>query len=235
MTDLNQLEQYPADRLIDWAIGTHGSEFAISTGFQKEGMVLVDLAARVSEQFRVFTLDTGRLPQETHDMIDEVRSRYGVVVEVVLPDPADVAQMVALHGSNLFYKSVELRTLCCDVRKVRPLSRKLSELKAWATGLRRSQGASRADVRKAERVDGRLKLNPLADWTREQVESYTRANQVPVHPLYARGYTSIGCGPCTRAVTAGEGERAGRWWWEEEAHKECGIHFSPDGKVTRNA
>lgn len=196
-------------------------------------MVIVDLASRVGVPFRVFTLDTGRLPQETHEMIDAVRHRYGVAVEIVAPDAAEVEAMVGRHGTNLFYESVDLRRLCCDVRKVRPLERKLRELKAWAAGLRRGQGETRSEIGKLEETDGRVKLHPVADWTAAQVEEYTRANDVPVHPLYGRGYTSIGCGPCTRAVVAGESERAGRWWWEQDAHKECGIHFGPDGKPRR--
>lgn len=228
------LESAAASELLAWALQEYGREFAISTSFQKEGMVLIDMAASVSQDVRVFTLDTGRLPQETHEMIDTVRRRYGIAVEVVLPDPAEVAAMVAAHGSNLFYESVEWRTLCCEVRKVRPLARKLRELKAWATGLRRSQGSSRAAIAKVEEVDGRVKINPLAGWTAEQVERYIREHNVPVHPLYARGYTSIGCAPCSRAVSEGEDERAGRWWWERDAKKECGIHFTPSGVVRRN-
>jgi phosphoadenylyl-sulfate reductase (thioredoxin) len=191
------------------------------------------MAAKVSREVRVFTLDTGRLPQETHEMIDTVRRRYGVTVEVVLPDPGAVERLVSIHGSNLFYQSVELRTLCCETRKVRPLERKLRELKAWAAGLRRSQADSRASIRKVEEVDGRIKLSPLADWSREDVERYLLENDVPIHPLYARGYTSIGCAPCTRAVAEGEPERSGRWWWEDGVHRECGIHFTPDGRIRR--
>jgi phosphoadenylyl-sulfate reductase (thioredoxin) len=143
--------------------------------------------------------------------------------------------MVTLHGANLFYRGVDLRTRCCEVRKVRPLTRKLREFQAWAAGLRRTQGESRAGIRRVESVDGRLRLSPLAEWSREQVERYTAEHGVPVHPLYAQGYASIGCAPCTRAIEAGETERAGRWWWETDAAKECGIHFSPDGKVKRNS
>jgi len=143
--------------------------------------------------------------------------------------------MVTAHGPNLFYQSPELRAMCCEVRKVRPLQRKLHEFRAWATGLRREQSDTRAAVRKAEQIDGRIRLSPLADWSAEQVEEYTRQNRLPVHPLYQRGYTSIGCAPCTRAVVAGEGERAGRWWWENQANKECGIHFAADGVVRGNA
>ncbi len=230
-----ELENLPAVDLVSWAIATYGSEFAIATSFQKEGMVIVDMAYRatLSAGCRVFTLDTGRLPEETHQMMETVRERYGIAVEIVAPLPEELERMVSVHGANLFYRSAELRGLCCEIRKVRPLRRKLAGLKAWATGLRREQSETRADVRKVEEVDGRVRLSPLADWTSEQVDRYVRENGVPVHPLYERGYTSIGCAPCTRAVAPGEDERAGRWWWEQQDRKECGIHFAADGKVER--
>ena len=166
-------------------------------------------------------------------MIETVRDRYGVTVEVMCPDTAEVESMVTLHGPNLFYRDTALRMLCCNIRKVRPLERKLKELKAWAVGLRRSQNESRADVRKVDLDATPVKISPLADWTAEQVDEYIRRNDVPRHPLYGRGYTSIGCDPCTRAVEAGAPERAGRWWWEQDADKECGIHFTPDGRAQR--
>jgi adenylyl-sulfate kinase len=227
------LEAAPASEVLLWAIDTYGDAFAIATSFQKEGMVSVDIASRLSSSVRVFTLDTGRLPDETYKMMETVRQRYGIQVEVVFPDRAEVENLVTIHGPNLFYESVPGRERCCEVRKVRPLERKLQTLKAWAVGLRREQSETRSSVRKAERVDGRVKLSPLADWTSADVEAYLERHHVPVHPLYARGYTSIGCAPCTRAVKAGESERAGRWWWEEDAKKECGIHFGPDGSVRR--
>lgn len=200
-------------------------------------MAIVDLACRVagSGGCRVFTLDTGRLPEETYQMIEVVRDRYGISVETVTPLREELEQMVSAHGPNLFYRSPELRAQCCEVRKVRPLQRKLRELKAWAAGLRREQSETRADVRKVEEIDGRIRLCPLADWSSEQVDRYIRENDVPVHPLYARGYTSIGCAPCTRAVALGEDQRAGRWWWEQQIRKECGIHFAANGRVERNA
>jgi phosphoadenylyl-sulfate reductase (thioredoxin) len=167
-------------------------------------------------------------------MIEVVRARYGIAVEVVAPIQEDVEAMVSAHGLDLFYQSRDLRTLCCEVRKVRPFQRKLAELKAWASGLRREQSQTRAGVRKVEEVDGRIRISPLADWTSEQVERYIRDRDVPLHPLYLRGYTSIGCAPCTRAVAVGEDERAGRWWWEQETSKECGIHFAANGTVERN-
>lgn len=197
-------------------------------------MVIIDLAAKIADRFRVFTLDTGRLPEETYQVMDAVRRRYGVTVEVVYPDPSEVEKMVAEHGPDLFRGSVEARQLCCEVRKVRPLRRKLSELRAWASGMRRSQSETRAGIAKAAEQDGRVKLNPLADWTAQAVEEYIRLHDVPLHPLYAKGYASIGCAPCTRAVAPGEDERAGRWWWEQDAKKECGIHFAHDGSVHRD-
>jgi phosphoadenosine phosphosulfate reductase len=233
VAELARLEQASAPALLEWALGEFGSSLAIATAFQAEGMVILDMAARISPAVRVFTLDTGRLPEETYRMIETVRERYGVTVETVAPDTSEVEAMVGLHGPNLFYREVPLRNLCCEVRKVRPLERKLRELKAWVAGLRRGQNESRADVRKIEEIEGKLKLSPLADWTAADVSEYIREHDVPVHPLYAAGYRSIGCAPCTRAVAAGEDERAGRWWWELDASKECGIHFSAEGKAER--
>jgi phosphoadenosine phosphosulfate reductase len=232
---LQKLDGQTAAEILEWALDTYGNRFAIATSFQKSGMVVLDLAARTGRSFRVFTLDTGRLPEETYSMMETVLRRYGVTVEMVVPDPAEVDSMVDRHGPDLFYDGVSFRQLCCEVRKVRPLARKLVGLDAWATGLRRDQAETRAGVPKAALVDGQVKLNPLADWTTGAVEAYIRAHGVPLHPLYARGYRSIGCAPCTRAVKTGEDERAGRWWWEHETKKECGIHFGPDGSVRRMA
>jgi phosphoadenosine phosphosulfate reductase len=209
LADFSHFEASTATEILTWALATYDHSFAIASSLQKEGMVIVDMASRIAPgRVRVFTLDTGRLPQETYDMIETVRQRYG---------------------------SVQSRQLCCEIRKVRPLTRKLRTLRAWATGLRRAQSETRAGVPKVEEADGRVKICPLADWSAEQVDQYIGEHDVPVHPLYARGYTSIGCAPCTRAVGEGEAERAGRWWWEEDAKKECGIHFAADGSVTRHA
>jgi phosphoadenosine phosphosulfate reductase len=229
-----QIEALSAADLVSWAISSYGDEFGIATSFQKEGMVIVDLAFRAGG-CRVFTLDTGRLPDETYQMMDLVRERYGIEVERVQPLCEELDAMVTEHGPDLFYSSPALRTMCCEVRKVRPFQRKLREFKAWATGLRREQSTERSGVDRVEEVDGRIRFSPLADWGWQDVERYIRENDVPVHPLYARGYTSIGCAPCTRAVTLGENERAGRWWWEQQSRKECGIHFAADGRVVRSA
>jgi phosphoadenosine phosphosulfate reductase len=226
-------EAAPASKILAWAVETYGNSFAIATSFQKEGMVIVDLATRIAPDLRVFTLDTGCLPEETHRMIETVRERYGIATEIVKPEAREVQEMVSIRGENLFYENEESRKLCCEIRKVRPLDRKLSTLRAWATGIRRDQSETRTRTRKVELSATPVKINPLADWTAAQVEEYTRGNRVPVHPLYARGYASIGCAPCTRAIKSGEGPRAGRWWWERDATKECGIHFDPDGELRR--
>jgi thioredoxin-dependent adenylylsulfate APS reductase len=175
----------------------------------------------------VFTIDTGRLPQETYNVMDHVREKYGIPIEVYFPRAEDVEEMVRKHGLNLFYKSVELRILCCHVRKVEPLKRALSGLDAWITGLRREQAPTRAVIKKVE-VDhvngGIIKINPLADWTSQQVWEYIREKGVPYNALYDHGYLSIGCAPCTRPIKQGEDPRSGRWWWEKGI-KECGLHW----------
>ena len=200
----------------------------IVASFQAESSVIIDMASRIRPDLRIVTLDTGRLPQETHDMIDRTRDRYGIEIDVVTPEPDEVRQMVAEHGSNLFYNSVELRRLCCDTRKSRPLDRALHGYDAWVTGLRRGQSATRAETQivalDAEH-DGITKIAPLAAWSKADVWAYIREHNLPYHSLYERGYTSIGCAPCTRATSTGEDERAGRWWWEENEVKECGIHW----------
>jgi thioredoxin-dependent adenylylsulfate APS reductase len=225
--DLSRLESLPADQLLAWAIERSGRRFAVVTSFQAEGIVVLDLARRLDPGVRVLTLDTGRLPEETYQVIEAVRTGMGLRVEVITPDPADVAAMVAGHGPNLFHKDPALRRLCCHIRKVAPLDRALAGVEAWATGLRRDGGPARAGTPKAE-VDGAhggiVKLNPLADWTRDQVWAYVRSHRLPVNPLYDRGYTSIGCAPCTRPTSPGEDERAGRWWWEADTDRECGLH-----------
>jgi len=219
--------------VIEWAYETFGNRVGIVTALQVDGMVTLDMAYDIApDDVRVITVDTGRLPQETYDFIDQVRERYPrASVEVLLPDNEEVEAMVARSGVNLFRQSVPLRFVCCHVRKVRPLTRALSNLDAWFTGLRRDQWASRAAIRKVE-LDhdhgGLVKLNPLADWTKEEVWQYLEDYDVPTHPLYAKGYTSIGCAPCSRPIEEGEDNRAGRWWWEEDAPKECGIHCPID-------
>jgi len=234
LTDEMQ-EQMSAEGLLEWAIREWGDRFAVVTSFQLEGMVVLDMALRIAPGTRVITLDTGRLPVETYDMIETVRAHYGATVEMVAPASAEVERMTTRFGPNLFYESLAMRRACCEVRKVRPLARRLGAgIGAYAVGLRRSQGESREQIRKVEEEQGRVKVSPVADWSRDQVMEYTRERGIPMHSLYAKGYTSIGCGPCTRAARPGESERAGRWWWEQDGNSECGLHFTAEGKVERS-
>lgn len=225
-----RFETWAAEDVIRWAMDTYGPKVAISTSFQADGMVVLDMAHRIDRDVKVFTVDTGRLPQETYDLIDRVREHYGLEVEVYYPDGEELEQMVGKHGINLFQRSVSLRLLCCNIRKVNPLNRALKDLDAWMTGLRRSQTDTRAGIAQIE-VDTAhgdiIKVNPLADWSLEQVWQYIKDNQVPYNELYDKGYTSIGCAPCTRSIQPGEDLRAGRWWWEDGMAKECGIHMGP--------
>jgi phosphoadenosine phosphosulfate reductase len=208
---------------------------AVVASFQAESSVIIDMVSKIRTDFRVLTLDTGRLPQETHDMIDRVRERYRIAIDVLQPDPAEVMDMVGTHGTNLFYSSPDLRRRCCEVRKSRPLEVALRGYDAWITGLRREQSVTRAHVQ-AVTVDrehgGISKVAPLAAWSKAQVWDYIRANDVPYHRLYESGYTSIGCAPCTRATAKGEDERAGRWWWEQNEVKECGLHWDSKGNAS---
>ncbi len=225
-----EFEGKSAEDVIRWALETFGDRVAVSTAFQAEGMAILDMAHGIDPNVSVFTIDTGRLPQETYDLVDRVRDRYGMVVEIYYPDHDELAQMVSKHGINPFYRSVSLRLRCCELRKVNPLKRALSSRDAWISGIRRDQGPTRADISKIEvdsAYDGIIKVNPLADWSSEQVWEYIKRNDVPYNALYDEGYTSIGCVPCTRPVRPGEDPRAGRWWWEKGVPKECGIHISP--------
>jgi phosphoadenosine phosphosulfate reductase len=198
----------------------------LASSLGAEDMVLTDLIYREALPIAVFTLDTGRLPEETHALIDAIGQRYGQRPRVYFPQAAAVEDYVSKHGVNGFYASVELRKACCHMRKVEPLRRALAGRKAWITGLRREQSATRADVEiEAYDADNRLtKFNPLADWSNGQVWDYIRAHQVPYNALHDRHFPSIGCAPCTRAIAVGEDIRAGRWWWEDAQQKECGLH-----------
>jgi thioredoxin-dependent adenylylsulfate APS reductase len=222
-----------SEEVLSWAVESFAPRLAVSCSFgNPEGLVLIDMLQRVAPgRFRVYTLDTGRLPQATYDLIDRVRDRYDVAVEVVFPDAAAVQAMVREHGMNLFYESLEKRQLCCRLRKVEPNRRYLAELDAHVTGLRRQQNVTRAGVAKLElEGDGRrVKVNPLVDWTAADVWDYVRKNGVPVNRLHAEGFPTVGCAPCTRAVRQGEDVRAGRWWWERPETKECGMHEGGSG------
>jgi phosphoadenosine phosphosulfate reductase len=198
-------------------------------------MVLLDLIARDGLAIEIFTLDTGRLPRETHALIDKVRHDYALQIEVYSPWPDSVEAYVAEHGVDGFYDGIEQRQACCAVRKVEPLRRALAGKRGWVTGLRREQAESRTTVAESALDAGfdLWKFNPLADWSEAEVWAYLQDNHVPYNLLHDRGYRSIGCEPCTRAVREGEHPRAGRWWWEQDgAKKECGLHAIPISVVT---
>ncbi len=221
-----EAEPLAAQDVVRLAHDRFGQKIVLASSFGAEDMVLVDMLMRVDRTGRIVTLDTGRLPQETYNVMDATRERYGAVIEVFFPQAEAVQAMVAERGLNLFYHSIENRKLCCGVRKMEPLRRALSGLDAWMTGLRREQSVTRTAVHKIEwdESNNLVKVNPLVDWTHDDVWKYIRDNNVPYNALHDRGYPSIGCGPCTRAVQPGEHERAGRWWWEHPETKECGLH-----------
>ncbi|EGL56163.1 3'-phosphoadenosine 5'-phosphosulfate sulfotransferase [Methylophaga aminisulfidivorans MP] len=198
----------------------------LATSFGAEDMVLMDLICKHAPGIDIFTLDTGRLPKETYELMQTLNKHYDKKVDVFFPNTADVELFVTNNGPNAFYDSVELRKQCCGIRKVVPLNRALSGKKAWITGMRRSQSVTRAELPVSEWDDdhGLQKFSPLTDWSNGNVWAYLRANDVPYNKLHDEGYASIGCAPCTRAITMGEDIRAGRWWWEDPENKECGLH-----------
>ena len=202
---------------------------AFSTSLGIEDQAVLHAIAASGTKIDVFTLDTGRHFPETLDVLEESENHYGLKIRVMFPDAREVEELVARDGINGFRTSVDNRQTCCDIRKVRPLNRALSGAAAWITGLRRDQSQGRAHVPFAV-YDGAqklIKLNPIADWTLATLEGYVSANKIPVNALHAKGFPSIGCQPCTRAIKPGEDIRAGRWWWENEDGKECGLHNRP--------
>jgi phosphoadenosine phosphosulfate reductase len=226
-----EFEGRTAQQVLQWALDTYGDKIALASSFGAEDVVIIDMMTKIDpHKTKVFTLDTGRLNQETYDVMDAIRAKYGIQIEVYFPDQFDVEEMVRTRGMNLMYGSVANRKTCCEIRKVRPLNRALMKLDGWITGLRRDQVVTRTSTKKVE-LDGShggiVKLNPLADWTSDMVWDYVRKKSIPYNKLHDMGYPSIGCEPCTRAVAPGEDPRAGRWWWESASNKECGLHFDP--------
>jgi phosphoadenosine phosphosulfate reductase len=226
-----QMENKSAQEVLRWAMDTYRLRIALASSFGPEDIVLIDMMIKIEkEKTRIFTLDTGRLNQETYDLIDTISRKYNIHIEVFFPEHKEIEQMVQAKGMNLMYESVENRKLCCEIRKVHSLQRALNKLDGWITGLRREQFITRAHVKKVE-IDSThsniVKVNPLADWTHEMVWSYIHENNVPYNRLHDIGYVSIGCEPCTRAIEPNEDPRAGRWWWETGTPKECGLHLDP--------
>jgi phosphoadenosine phosphosulfate reductase len=210
-------------------VSTSFEPAVIACSFGLEDMVLLDLIARHARAIGIFTLDTGRLPEETHQLMSVVRERYPVGIAVYVPERSELETYLRQNGPNAFYDSVSQRHECCNIRKVIPLQRALEGKRAWIAGLRREQSLTREGLNKKvwDEAHGLYKFSPLLEWSLEDVWSYIRQNDVPYNELHDRGYPSIGCAPCTRAIRPGEEIRSGRWWWEKGGSKECGLHVQP--------
>ena len=224
-----QLAETTAATTLQWAAGTFGGQVALASSLGVEDQVLTDLITHYALPLPVFTLDTGRLFSETNDLLRLTEQRYGLKISIYVPDGAEVERMVNEHGIDAYRNSIELRKECCRVRKVQPLRRALTGLKAWVCGLRREQSVTRQKMAPVEwdAAFGLFKISPLVAWSEDQVWAYVRKHKVPYHPFHDRSFPSIGCACCTRAVAPGEDVRSGRWWWENPEHKECGLHSRP--------
>jgi len=226
------IENWDVWKILRWARDEFEDKVALASSFGAEDVLLIDILCKVYSEKKlkpkIFTIDTGRLPQETYNVIEKIMEKYKIEIEFYFPDFRDVEEMEKKYGPNLFYKSIELRKLCCNVRKVKVLKRALKNYNAWITGLRREQSITRVNIKKVE-IDeenkGIIKINPIADWKEADVWKYIKENNVPYNELHDKNYPSIGCAPCTRAIKPGEDIRAGRWWWESPEHKECGLHI----------
>ena len=222
-----QFEQSTTDQVLTWAMQSYRSAISLACSFGAEDVVLIDKLVKLDSYIRIFVLDTGRLHEETYDVMERCRARYGIEFIVFSPDTIALQDLLRLKGPRSFRESIENRKECCGIRKVEPLRRALQGQEAWITGLRRQQAVTRVSLPKLEEDSdhgGIMKINPLADWSEEQVWDYIRSNNVPYNTLHDKGFPSIGCAPCTRAIEPGEDLRAGRWWWESPEHKECGLH-----------
>ncbi len=221
--------------VVAWGIESFGRKLTIASSFSVEDCVIIDLAVKANRarqaspsEVRVFALDTGRLPDETYLTAERVRMKYDIEIDWFYPRHDAVETLLRTKGLYSFRDSLDNRHECCGIRKVEPLARALANVEAWMTGLRNEQSVTRTDTPEVEVDDahgGITKLNPLVRWTMEQVRAYAKEHRVPVHPMHDRGYPSIGCAPCTRAIQPGEHPRSGRWWWEDPENKECGLHL----------
>ena len=224
---LNQtLSGASAQEVVGYFLWAYQGRIALSSSLSIEDQALTDMVVQADKTARIFTLDTGRLFPETYQLIDRTNLTYGIKIEVFFPDYHEVQKMVREEGINLFYNSIESRHRCCQIRKLEPLRRAFMGLDAWICGLRHEQSITRKDMRLVEWDDMHhlLKINPLIDWSEQDVWDYIKKNHIPYNKLHDHGYPSIGCEPCTRPVQPGEDIRAGRWWWESPDHRECGLH-----------
>lgn len=222
----NIVKNKTPEEIIQFFLEKFQEKIAFSSSLGAEDQVITDMISKIDKSTKIFTLDTGRVFPETYDLIDRTTKRYNMPIEIYFPDAEQVEGMVKEKGINLFFESTENRKLCCHIRKIEPLKRAFKNLDVWICGLRRDQSITRTDVQLVEwdEANGLIKLNPIVNWTEKQVWDYIKANRVPYNRLHDKGFPSVGCQPCTRAITEGEDTRAGRWWWENPETKECGLH-----------
>lgn len=227
---IEEWNQYFKDKepteILKFFIEKYGDKITFSTSLGAEDQVLIDMLVPIAPTLKIFTLDTGRLFPETYELIDRTNKKYGIHIETYFPDYQKVEKMVRERGINLFYESVENRKLCCHNRKVEPLKRAFQGMDAWISGLRREQSVTRKNLQVVQWDDQNelIKISPLINWSYDKVWDYIKKHKVPYNPLHNKGFPSIGCQPCTRAIMPGEDIRAGRWWWENPELKECGLH-----------
>jgi phosphoadenosine phosphosulfate reductase len=214
------------EKLLQYFLEKYGDKIALASSLGLEDQVLTDMILKIDRSARIFTIDTGRLFPETYSLIDKTNLKYGIKMEVFFPENKTVEEYVCANGINAFYESVEKRKACCQVRKIEPLLRALSTVDVWICGLRTKQSVTRTAIQAVEwdEANNRIKINPLSAWTEKELWDYIKANNIPYNKLHNKGFPSIGCQPCTRAIAEGEDVRAGRWWWENPEHKECGLH-----------
>jgi phosphoadenosine phosphosulfate reductase len=215
-----------AEDIVHFFLKEYKGAIALSSSLSIEDQVLTDMVIKDDPSARIFTLDTGRLFPETYDLIDRTNKKYGISIEIFFPERESVEKLVHEDGINAFYDSIDARKRCCHVRKLEPLKRAFAGLNVWICGLRHEQSVTRTDIQLVDydQNNGIIKINPLINWTEAEVREYIKIHDVPYNTLHDKGFPSIGCQPCTRAVKPGEDIRAGRWWWEAPEHKECGLH-----------
>jgi len=225
-----------AQEVLAHAVDTSGQRLTVASSLGLEDQILTHMLSQLTDAMDIFVLDTGRLHQETYDLMATTSLQYAFQYRVFFPNQEDVEAMVSAHGPNHFYLSIDHRKFCCGVRKVAPLSRALDGYGGWVTGIRRAQSIDRAltPFFEWDESHGVLKVNPLIKWSKDDVWNYIKRHDVPYNSLHDQGYPSIGCAPCTRAVELGEDDRAGRWWWEDAVKKECGLHVNVDDKLETN-
>ena len=225
----SEFKDKPAIEILAFFIEKFKDKITFSTSLGAEDQVISEMISKINKPVKIFTLDTGRLFPQTYDLLDRTNKKYNIKIQVQFPDYREVEKMVNEKGINLFFESIENRKQCCHIRKIEPLRRALDGMDAWISGLRKEQSVSRGDVRLVDwdELNKIVKINPLHNWTEEMVWNYIRQNKIPYNPLHDKGYPSIGCQPCTRAIFPGEDIRAGRWWWENPYSRECGLHKNP--------